>query len=176
MSVSKNRKEHKQKLNKRKTNQKNMSNQEKNVAMPPVRTIPTWNPEANITLKGFEWEAIQNGLGSLQLSMQAAQSVMSRNIIDGNIQMDFEKLNNATMQYEPMTEEEKAPHRKAFDEQIAAFKEAQKSGQGLQKGVVEQADESQVQSEPEQESGLVNVHGEALTAENVGQAKIITMD
>lgn len=172
MAVSKNRKNHKQKLNNFKTNQRHMSNQAAQ-QLAEIRTVPVWNPEANILIKGFEWEAIQNGLGSLQMSMQAAQSVMSRNIVEGNIQMDFEKLDPQTLQYVPMTEDEKTPHREAFAQQVIAFKEAQLSTQNTPKN------ESVIVTEDNpvsNESGLVKPNGEALTSENVNQpAKIITM-
>ncbi len=69
--------------------------------MPEVRNVPVWASDAEIVLTGFEWEAIQNALVQVQIAQQAAQSVMSRNIISGVVKMDFEKLNPQTLQYEP---------------------------------------------------------------------------
>lgn len=121
MPQSRKNKDRKQKLNKYKTNHKMSSNNLAN-GMPPVRNVPTWKHTDNIVVTGYEWEAIQNSLAHLQLAQQAAQSVMSRNIVNGTIQMDFEKLNPQTLQYEPMTDAEKQPHREDFAKMLEAFK------------------------------------------------------
>lgn len=123
MPVSKNRKEHKtfkKQVNNIKNKTKKMNQQIPQ--MPPVRQIPVWNPTDKIEITGYEWEAIYNGLVQLQGLQQAAQSVMSRNILNGVIQMDFEKLNAKTLQYEPMTDEEKAPYLKQFKQTVEAVK------------------------------------------------------
>lgn len=78
--------------------------------MPEVRAVPIWAPDASISVTGAEWEAIQNMLANLQVSAQAIQAVMSRNIIEGTIKLDYQKLNSKTLTYEEMTDEEKAPY------------------------------------------------------------------
>lgn len=135
MAISKNRpkhKEHKKTVNNLKTKTKQKMNENQttaattaNQAMPPVRSVPVWSPEADILVKGFEWEAIQNGLANLSYAMNAGQSIMSRNILSGVITMDFQKLDATGTDYEAMTAEEKAPHIEQFQGQINAFKEAQ---------------------------------------------------
>lgn len=141
--------------NKIKQQQMNQSNIPQ---LPPVRNIPVWASDAKIEITGFEWEAIQNGLVQTQIMQQAAQSVMSRNIVNGVIKMDFEKLNPQTLQYEPMTEEEKAPHIEEFNKLIESVKSA--------------ANAPQANPEPM----IVTPEGEPATAENVEKgAKIITL-
>lgn len=125
MPISKNRKNHKEKVNNFKQKTKINMNQQMPPQMPPVRNIPTWPSDAKIELTGFEWEALQNGLVQMQVMQQVAQAVMSRNIINGIITMDFEKLNPKTLQYEPMTEEEKAPHKEEFAKLVEGFKATQ---------------------------------------------------
>lgn len=127
MPKSKNRKQHKQKLNQFKTKTQKMSetNQQQGPMMPPVRSIPVWDNNAKIELTGTEFQVIENSLARLQEMIQVVQSVMSRNIISGEIKLDFQKLNPQTLQYGEMSAEEKAVHEKAFQEQVAAFKEAQ---------------------------------------------------
>lgn len=124
MPQSKNRKQHKQKLKQFKQNNKHMQKQQV-PQMPPVRSIPVWPSDAKIELTGYEWEGIQNSLANLQIAQQVAQSVMSRNILNGTITMDFEKLNSESLQYEPMTEEEKVSHVEAFKASVEAFKAQQ---------------------------------------------------
>lgn len=83
--------------------------------MPEVRNVPTWDKEADIVLKGYEWEVIFNGIANLQVLAQAASSVMSRNIVNGVINMDFQKLDPASLQYTDMTPEEKEPYVNDFN-------------------------------------------------------------
>lgn len=135
-----------------------MSNQPQIPQMPPVRNIPVWSPQAKIELTGYEWEAIQNGLVQVQVMQQVAQGVMSRHIVNGTIKMDFEKLNAQTLQYEPMTDEEKAPHQEEFAKLIETVKA----------GLNEQA---------QAETSIVTPNGVPATPENVKEeAKIITLD
>ena len=125
MPTSRKNKERTKQVNNYKTKHKKMNQeQQQNVGqeMPPVRNVPTWGQNAKIEVTGFEWEAIQNGLSHIQLAQQAAQSIMSRNIVNGVIKMDFEKLNPTTSQYEAMTPEEKAPYAAEFEEMINSFK------------------------------------------------------
>lgn len=125
MPTSKNRKTHKQKLNnfKNKTRQKmNEQQNAMNQQLPPVRSIPTWDNNAEIKITGYEWEALQNGITQMQGTMQAAQAIMSRHIINGTIGMEFEKLDPKTLQYGEMTAEEKAPYIEDFKRAIEAIK------------------------------------------------------
>lgn len=121
MPKSKNRKDHKQKLNQFKTKQKQMSN-EQQFEIPAVRNVPVWANDAKIEMNGFEFEAIFNGLMQIQAAQQAVNGIMSRNILSGNIQMDFEKISDDKQSYVPMTEEEKAPYKAEFEKAVEAAK------------------------------------------------------
>lgn len=94
--------------------------------MPELRVVPRWAPDAKISITGIEWEAIQNGLANIQIALQASQAVMTRNIVEGTILVDIEKLNPQNLQYEQMTDEEKAPHLEQLRKQIEAAHAAQK--------------------------------------------------
>lgn len=122
MATSRNRKNHKSKLESFKQKSKTMQKQVPN--MPEVQSIPTWSADAKIEVTGAEWEAIQNGLTQIQLAQQAAQAVMTRALVDGVIKMDFEKLNPQTLQYEPMSDEEKASYVENFNKAIENVKKA----------------------------------------------------
>lgn len=128
MPQSKNRKNHKTKVNQFKQNQKNMDEQTQkamNQQIPPVRSVPVWENDAQIVISGLEWEALYNPIMQLQLAQQAANAVMSRNIVSGVIGMDFEKLSDDKQSYVPMTEEEKAPHRESFATMLKAAQRQQ---------------------------------------------------
>lgn len=122
MPTSKNRKNHSQKLKQRKQTQMNEQNQ---FEVPAVRSVPVWDNNAEIVMTGFEFEAIFNNLMALQTAQQAVNGIMSRNIINGVIQMDFEKISDDRQSYVPMTEEEKVPHRAEFAKAIEAAKRPQ---------------------------------------------------
>lgn len=121
MPKSRKNKDRKENLLNYKTKRKQM-NQELAQKLPPVRSIPTWPQDAKIEVTGFEWEAIQNAIVQMQVAQQAAQSIMSRNILNGQITMDFEKLNPQTLEYEPMNVEEKQKHVNEYNEMLANFK------------------------------------------------------
>src|ERR1700753_3291252 len=117
MPSSKHRKNHQQKLNKYKhkhMEQNQSTNQPLPQQLPSHRSVPVWDPQVDIHIKGYEWEVIYNFIGSSQVAAQAAQGVMSRNIVNGTIKMEFEKLDPQKLQYVEMTDEEKAPLRKQF--------------------------------------------------------------
>ena len=122
MTKTRKNKSRKQQLLKFKNSRKMSEN--KNLTMPSIRNVPIWDGNAKFEVYAFEWEAIQNGLVNIQLAQQAAQSVMSRNILNGVVRMDFEKLNPQTLQYEPMDDEEKKEYADQFNETIESFKKA----------------------------------------------------
>lgn len=103
---------------------KNMENGQGPEQMPPIQNVPTWNKDADINVKGYEWELIYNGVVQLQSIAQAAQSVMSNNITNGTIKMDFRKLDPETLTYVAMSDEEKAPYQKEFADIIEKVNQA----------------------------------------------------
>lgn len=129
MAQSRKNPNRKNKQNNFKNKHKQMSqpNQQNQQQLPLVRTVPYWGNTADINVKGFEWEVIQNALGQLALASQATQAVMSRNIVEGTIKMRFEKLNPLTVGYDPMTDEEQAPYIADYNVMIEKFKEQQRA-------------------------------------------------
>lgn len=160
MPKSKNRKEHKTKLQKFKTKQKNMS--EPTMQIPEVRNVPVWANDAKIEMTGYEFEALYNGLQQIQMAQQSVNGIMSRNILNGTIKMEFEKFDKTAQNYVPMTEEEKAP----FKEDFAKAVEAAKNPKNVEPSIIEQP-----------ESVLVAPDGMPVTSEDLPkEAKIITGD
>lgn len=127
MSKVTHRKEHKQKLENFKQKQKQMSKEQTTQPpqMPEIRNIPTWDKNAKIELYGYEWEVLYNSIAGLQVLQQVAQGVMSRNVLNGTVDMDFQKLDPATLQYVDMTDEEKASYKKDFATMIENVKKQQ---------------------------------------------------
>lgn len=131
MAKSKVDKSRQEKVKQFKNKQKKMSeqatNQNPNIPqLPPVRSFPTWGPDAEIKVNGRIWEVINNGLSAIQEAQQAAQSVLTENILNGTMKMDFEKLNPETLEYVPMTDEEKEPHMKEFEKAVEMIKNRNK--------------------------------------------------
>lgn len=75
-----------------------------------VRQVPIWKSNEKLEILGVEFEAIYNYINSVQGAYAAMQGVMNRNILNGKVQIDFEKLNDEQTAYVPMSDEEKAPH------------------------------------------------------------------
>lgn len=128
MPTAKHRKNHNEKVNKFKTKQKqNMSEKNTVAQFPPHRNIPVWDKNAKIEILGYEWEVIYNTVAQMQLLGQATNAVMSRNIVNGVISMDFEKLNPETLEYVEMTDDEKKPLLEEFHKTIEAIKDRNNS-------------------------------------------------
>lgn len=96
--------------------------------LPEVREIPTWKSSDTIEMKGAEFESLYNFINELNYIMQgafgAAQAIMQRNIVNGVIDVNFEKLvtEDGVPSYQPMSEDEAAPHKAKFKESIAEIK------------------------------------------------------
>lgn len=105
--------------------------------LPEVREVPTWNPTEKIEVTGVEFEMIYNGVTQLQSIFAAAQSIMSRNLLNGKIRMNFEKLVDG--QYVPMTEEEQAPKREEYQKLINSILSQQAKAETEQLPVVEES-------------------------------------
>lgn len=122
------RKDHKKKLENFKQKLKmSKERQEQGQTMPEYRNIPVWDPNSKIQIFGYEWEIIYNTVAQMQLLAQATNAVMSRNIVNGTIGMDFEKLNPETLQYETMAEEDKAPLKESFETTVLALRKEQEA-------------------------------------------------
>lgn len=165
MGISKNNKSHKKRVNNFKTKIKtkmSQTNQQGPQQMPPVRSIPVWDPNAKIEVTGFEWEAINNGLLQVQIAQQAVQAIMSRNIVEGTITLDFEKLNPKSLQYEPMTDGEKAPYIENMKKTIDAIKNPKSQTDQAYEAAIDHAVDEQV------------APGEIITTEGKSAKKAVT--
>lgn len=155
MAKSKVDKSRKEKVVNFKNKQKQMSeqtntNQNPNVPqLPPVRSFPVWAPDAEIKVNGRVWEAINNGLSAIQTAQQASQAILTENLLNGTMQMEFEKLDPNTLQYVEMTEEEKKPHRDEFNKAVEMIRKTQ-----------------QVQAEPQTES-VSDIKSEPIPVEKL---------
>lgn len=103
--------------------------------LPEVREVPTWNPNEKIEVTGVEFEMIYNGVTQLQSIFAAAQSIMSRNLLNGKIRMNFEKLVDGN--YVPMSEEEQAPRREEYQKLINSILSQQANAEAAQQPVDE---------------------------------------
>lgn len=149
-------------------NKKRTMNQQ---SLPEVRNIPVWKSTDIIPVTGQEFEAIHNSFSQLQLGLAALQSVVSRNLVDGPITMDFQKLNPQTLQYEDMAPDEKAKYTAEFAELVEAFKK-ERAGSG-----------STVSTDGSPApSGLVSETGEPISSativqeERKPQAKVVSIN
>lgn len=126
MAESRNRKNHKQALqnfkDKKMSEQKQPVNQQK---LPDVREVPTWDSNAQFTITGLEFEYLYNYITSVAQAYAAAQSVMNRALLAGQINMEFDKLvtnPDGTQSYERMSPEEAAPNKADFAKLLEAVK------------------------------------------------------
>lgn len=158
MPKSKTDKSRKDKLNNYKQTKK-MNKTENQAAVPqqanpnqlsPVREVPVWKSTDTIEMKGIEFETLYNGVNEMNYLMQgmfaACQAILQRNLVNGTIGVNFEKLVDKTnpegqayQDYEMMSEEEAAPHRTNFNELLEGIRgkvaEAMANAQISQEGV-----------------------------------------
>lgn len=111
--------------NQNKQKLKNMAENTPGYEIPEVRNVPVWANDSKIVITGFEFECLFNSLMQVQTAQQAVNGIMSRNILEGNIQMDFEKYDPARKDYGPMTDEEKVPYKADFAKAVEAAKRPQ---------------------------------------------------
>lgn len=107
------------KQNKREKIMENLQNL--NNQLPQTREVPRWDANEKIEVTGKEFELLYNFVTSIGDAYAAAQSIMSRNILNGKIQVDFEKLvdnGDGTFQYVEMTDEEQAPKKEEYNKLI----------------------------------------------------------
>lgn len=125
MSKTTHRPKHAQQLQKFKQKLKMAKEKEVGQTLPEFRNIPVWDANAKIEIFGYEWEVIYNTVAQMQLLGQATNAVMSRNIVNGNISMDFEKLNAESLAYESMSDSDKAPLKADFEKMVVNLRNQQ---------------------------------------------------
>lgn len=89
-----------------------------------VREVPVWKSQDVIEMTGADFEVIYNFIMNAQGAFLAAQGIMNRNLVNGTIQLDFEKFEDG--KYVPMTDEEKAPYKEQFEIAVTAAKQKMK--------------------------------------------------
>lgn len=108
----------KEQLKKYKTKHKKMTNQ----PSPEVRNFPVWKSTDTIVMSGAEWKVISDFVNSAIDAYSAVNQVMSRNIVEGNITLSFEKFNKDKGVYEPMSDEDQAPYQADVQKAIQVAK------------------------------------------------------
>lgn len=151
---------------KQKHKKKQMSNQNQ-FQLPPTRNFPVWKSNAKLTIMGTELEAISQFMETGNYANAAYQNVINRGLIEGTIELRYEKLNKEGTAYEPMTDEESKEQREQFEKLVKEAKE-----------IAEQAKSPQP---PSQEGlphldAIVDPTGQPATKEIVTEeSKIITL-
>jgi hypothetical protein len=127
MSVSKQRKKtqaQKEQLKSKLINHKNQQHQRiMENQQPTVRQFPSWNSNAQISMTGRELEAIAQFMDNAQAAVMAYQHIVNRGLLEGTIELKYEKLNDAQTGYEPMSTEESAPYRAEFEALVKQAKD-----------------------------------------------------
>jgi hypothetical protein len=125
MAKSRNRKDHKEKVEKFKDSQNQKLRQMAEIQqpqIPEVREVPIWSSNQTIEMNGLEFQAIFNYINNVQGAYGAIQSIMNKNIINGNVKLSFEKLNEDKTDYVPMTDDEQKPHIEQFEKMLDAMR------------------------------------------------------
>lgn len=127
MPKSKVDKSRKDKLNNYKNKNKKEFVMQQNVNLPQEREVPTWSADERMEVTGKEFELIYNFLTSIGDAYAAANSIMSRNILNGKVRINFERL--GPNGYEPIPEEEQAPKREEYQKLVNSILAQQNSVQ-----------------------------------------------
>lgn len=118
--ASKGKKEHRKRVKKFQETIKNKINKmEQKMNLPQVREVPVWNRETEMAITGAELELLYNYISSVSGAYSAAQSIMQRNILNGNIKVEFDELQSrpdGSFEYVRLTGEKADAQKKQFDE------------------------------------------------------------
>ncbi len=148
-----------------------------NPGLPEVRNFPVWKGDDLIEVSGAEWEAVNNFIDQAQGALYAVNSVMSRNIVKGTIKMKFEKLNKATLSYEPMTAEEEAPYQEELAKAIESAKkiQADRDAAAAKEQPLEYPSQEGIPVLDPEPGQLVSVEGNPLTTNNTDKPNLIVV-
>lgn len=117
---SKGKKEHRKRVKKFQDNIKNkVKKMEQAMNLPQVREVPVWNRDTQMTVSGAELELLYNYISSVSGAYSAAQSIMQRNILNGNIKVEFDELQSrpdGSFEYVRLTGEKAEAQKKQFDD------------------------------------------------------------
>src|SRR6188768_2906446 len=109
MAKSRKNPNRKKQLNNYKTKKTQMSSTSANQPKPEIRQTPCWKQGDIIEMTGQEWEEIYNFINGATGAFMATNQVMSRNIVNGNVKLRFEKLNDKG-EFVALTPEEEKPY------------------------------------------------------------------
>ena len=91
-----------------------------------VRTVTTWDENAQIILTGKEYEVVKkeyvNMVNCLNRIGMIIQMTEAKHILNGTVKVGFEKLNPETKQFDPVEGKELEELKKQFDDQMEKIK------------------------------------------------------
>lgn len=127
-----------------------------------VRSVPKWKGNEILEITGIEFEGLYNG--SIKQSAAFLDSVMNRNVVNGKIHVDFEKINEDGTDYEEMTEEEQAPFKKEFNQWLDSIRnhKPNQSETPKQDEVPSQAP-TPAEDAPKEQAVVLDMKGDRLT-------------
>lgn len=152
------------KNDKLKKQQRIMENQQNQV--PNVRQFPAWKSNVELTITGRELEAIAQFMDHAGPATMAYQQIVNRGLIDGNIELKYEKLNETGDGYEAMTDEESAPYRAEFE---ALVKQAKDIAAQAKEKIAQEKELAESQKDLPQIDAIVDPTGQPA------EAKIVTL-
>ena len=82
-----------------------------------IRQIPVWKSTETLEVNGLEWQAIARHFETINEAFMAFHSVINRNMLNGKIKIEFQKINEEGG-YEPMSEEEQKPYQEEIEKMI----------------------------------------------------------
>lgn len=125
-----------------------------------VRSVPKWKGNEILDMTGIEFEGLYNG--SIKQSAAFLDSVMQRNIVNGKIHVDFEKLNEDGSDYVEMTEEEQAPFKKEFNQYLENIRNRKptQSETPKQEEVPSQVPTSPTEDAPKEQAVVLDMAGD----------------
>lgn len=135
--------------------------------LPKVRQFPAWSSNAQLSITGKELELIANFMDQAGAATMAYQNIVNRGLIEGTIDMKYEKLNADATAYEPMSTEEAAPYRAEFESLV---KQAKEIAQQAVEQVKQEADLVKSQENLPQIDAILDPTGQPAQ-----KSKIITM-
>lgn len=156
---------------KRKQKQLNYKNSHKRKTMennqqqlPEVRNVPVWKSTDKFEMNGLEFQEIFNFLNNINGAYMATQSIMNKNIMNGTVKMQFEKINPETGQYEPLSGDDAKPYEDDFNAMVETVRKQNENPQPS----------AQPQEEPsiERLDAIVDANGVPYNEEDRGKPNL----
>ena len=116
-------------------NQQRMSNVNEIPDLPKINQRPYWNSQDDLTIKGFEFEAMVNVINIFREGVTAVESSLQRNVQSGKIKMKYFDENNVELT-EAQVESVTAQYQAFFNATAAKRAEVAKEGEVAQKSLI----------------------------------------